>query len=204
MIRIIAVLLLGLGLGALFTAPGIAWPVRPGWIGAAILVAAALAARAYWRRRRDRVGDEPGAPEREVWQGMAGAAMVAGQMVGGLAQPGLDLHVGQGNTLALDNWTILAGAVIGWFILRNREAERDERDRAIAAGGTRVGYVGLILMLVALSLFLGFAPGPYRPPLDDFALANILSALIVLSYLARQTARLVAYWRDVRPLEAAR
>ena len=198
MIRIFGVLAISLGFGAFLAWPVFDWPVRPGWIGAAVLLLAAVAVRRYWNARRLAAGDDPGARERESWHSMAAFGLLSGHLTAALLQ-GVDLHVGQGNTLALDNWTLLAAAVVGWVIVRPPRMEKDERDREMAARGAHVGHAILTVLLIALSLTLGFAPPPVLERLSPFVLGNLLLVLIMLGGLAKHATQLVGYWAAARP-----
>ena len=188
------VLLSGLvatGLGALMAAP-MAWPVRPGWIGAAALILWATASAVHWERLRRTAGDDPGARERQAWHAFVATALVTGHLAGSLLRR-VDLHVGQGNTLALDNWTLVAASLLSWLIVRPRRMIRDERDVQMASLGAHAGHAALITLLLALLLALGFAPGPVTAGLDLFTVANLLMAVLLSSLVVRFAVQLVGY-----------
>ena len=196
--RIIGVLAISLVFGAFLAWPLFAWPVRPGWIGAAVLLLVAVAVRRHWDSRRLMAGDDPGARERQSWHLMAAYGVLCGHMIAALMQQ-VDLHVGRGNTLALDNWTLLAAAAIGWVIVRAPRMEKDERDREMAARGAHVGYATLTVLLVVLLFTLGFAPPPVLERLPPFVLGNLLVVLLLLAALAKHMTQLVGYWAAARP-----
>lgn len=198
MSRIFGVLAISLAFGAFLAWPLFTWAVRPGWIGAAALLLTAVAVRRHWNRRRLTSGDDPGARERQSWHLMAAFGVLSGHLIAALAQ-GVDLHVGGGNTLALDNWTLLAAAAIGWFIVRPSRMEKDERDREMAARGARVGYATLTALLIVLLLTLGFAPPPVLERLQPFVLGNVLVVLIMVAALAKHGAQLAGYWAAAQP-----
>ncbi len=198
MIRILGVLAASLAFGAFLAWPLIAWPVRPGWIGAAVLLLTAIAARRHWDARRRETGDEPGARERQSWHAMAALAVICGHLVGSLSQ-GVDLHVGSGNTLALDNWTLIGAAAIGWLIVRAPRMEKDERDREMANRGAHVGLAVMTALLIALLLTLAFAPATLVERLQPFVLGNVLVVVILLASMARHAAQLTGYWAAARP-----
>lgn len=200
--RVFGVLAISLAFGAFLAWPLFAWPVRPGWIGAAVLLLVALAVRRHWDARRLAAGDDPGARERQSWHAMAALGVLSGHMIAALMQQG-DLHVGRGNTLALDNWTLLAAAAVGWVIVRPTRMDRDERDREMAARGAHVGYATLTVLLIGLSLILGFAPPPVQERLPPFVLGNVLIVLIMLAALVKHGVQLVAYWAAARPGDGA-
>lgn len=191
MVRIIAVLAGSLCLGAVLAWSWAAWSVWPGAIGAALLVLAACVVR--WRWDRSAVaGDEPGAYERRAWHALASVAVVTSHLSVSLLS-GLDLHVGRGNTLAIDNWLLVLGAALGWIIMRPRSMDRDERDAEMANRGARVGYRVLIGLLVILLLVLGFAPVVVTGQMSPFVIGNLLVVLILGSGLAAFTTQLLGY-----------
>lgn len=198
MIRIFSVLAVSLTFGGFLAWSWAAWPIRAGWIGAALIVAIAFLVRRRWRQRRLATGDDPGARERQSWHAMAGTGMVCGHLIASLAT-GLDLHLGSGNTLAVDNWTLLAGVGLAWLALRPRLMDRDERDREMANQGARAGFAAMTGLLITLLLTLGFAPPPVLDQLDPFMLGNVLVVVILLALLARYAAQLVGYWQASRP-----
>lgn len=198
MIRILGVLAGSLAFGGFLAWTWASWPIQPGWIGAALVVVIAFLVRRHWRKRRLAGGDDPGARERQAWHAMAGTGVVCGHLIASLAT-GLDLHLGSGNTLAVDNWILLAGVALGWLVLRPREMDRDERDREMANRGARAGFAAMIGLLIALLLILGFAPVRALDQLDPFTLGNVLVVVILLALLARHTAQLAGYWQASRP-----
>ncbi|MGZ9113553.1 MAG: hypothetical protein ACXW3K_02930 [Brevundimonas sp.] len=189
---------MSLALGAFLAWPLFVWPVRPGWIGAAALLLVAVAVRRHWASRGLTEGDDPGPRERMSWHAMAAFGVLAGHLIAALMQE-VDLHVGRGNTLALDNWTLLAAAAIGWTIVRAPRMERDERDREMAARGAHVGHATLTALLIALLLTLGFAPPSVQERLQPFVLGNIMVVLILLAALAKHATQLIGYWAASRP-----
>lgn len=201
MIRILAVLVGSLCFGFGLAWTWAAWPIAPGWIGATVLILSAVAVRRHWDRRHSEAGDEPGPYERRAWHSMAALAVLSGHLIASLAT-GLDIHVGRGNSLATDNWTLILGAAIGWIILRPRAMQRDERDREMAARGAHVGFRALIGLLIALLLILGFAPVAITERLTPFVIGNLLVVLIQAGLLAGFVAQLIGYWAAARPDQA--
>lgn len=197
MTRIFIVLLASLCFGGTLAWTWAAWPIAPGWIGAVLLVASAGLARWHWNRRRDEHGDEPGPYERLAWHSMVSMAVVSSHTATSLAT-GLDIHIGQGNSLATDNWTLVLGAAIGWIIMRPRAMHRDERDREVAARGAHAGFRALVALLIGLLLTLGFAPVVVTQTLTPFVIGNILVAFILLGALAGFVTQLLGYWSLAR------
>ncbi len=171
-----------------------------GGIGAVALVAWAILARQHWLKLRRQNGSEPGAPERVVWHRFSGCAVIWGHMVFALLNPQYDLHVGSGNYLAIDNWTLILGVLISAALFRGDGDIRDERDDLIDAVATRWGYGSLIAFLLIASFFIGFRPGSGKDGINDFVLANWIMSFIILSAVVRQAAQLFGYARDREPL----
>ncbi|WP_162997995.1 hypothetical protein [Brevundimonas lutea] len=198
MFRIILVMAGGLGLGGALAWSWAMWPLWPGLVGAVLLVAAAGMARRRWDHGAAVTGDEPGPYERRAWHAMASLSVVSSHLSVALLS-GLDLHVGRGNTLAVDNWLLILGATAGWVILRPRSMDRDERDAEMANRGARAGYGGLIGLLVVLLLTLGFAPVVVTERLTPFVIGNLLVVLILISGVVAFTTQLQGYWGASRP-----
>ena len=198
MSRILSVLFGGLAFGGFIAWTWDAWPIPPGWIGAALMIVAALLVRRRWHHRRQVTGDDPGARERQAWHAMAGIAVLCGHLMGSLAT-GLDLHIGSGNTLAVDNWALVGGMVIAWLALRPRSMDRDERDREMANRGARAGFATMMTLQIVLLTGLGFAPPKMLDRIDPFAVGNALVVIILLALLARYAAQLNGYWQASRP-----
>lgn len=200
-VRIILALLGSLGLGAVLAAP-VPWPLPaglpPGVIGAALLIAAAVVSKRVWDRRGRGGLDVPGWREIGAWHAVIGWGVVCGQLAMALLR-GIDLHLGQGNTLAIDNWILGAAGIVAWLIIRPRDRTRDERDAQMANLGAHVGFWALTILLAAASLGMGFAPVVVQERLTPFVIGNILIVLILLGGLAYATAQLVGYWADARP-----
>ena len=198
MFRIASVLIAGLGLGAALAWSWSVWPFLPGILGAAVIIFSAGVARRVWNRAGAVGSEEPGPYERRAWHSMASISVVSSHLAVSLCS-GLDLHVGQGNSLAVDNWLLLLGAAIGWLILRPQSMDRDERDADMANRGAHVGYRVLVGLLIVLLLVLGFAPFPATEALTLFVLGNLLVVLILISGLAAFAVQLAGYWAASRP-----
>ena len=198
MIRIIAVLVASLGFGGLLAWTWAAWPIAPGWVGAGLLIVSAGLARWHWDRSRDNAGDEPGPYERLAWHSMVSLAVLASHLTASLAT-GLDIHVGQGNSLATDNWTLILGAAIGWALMRPQAMQRDERDQDMAARGAHASVRTLVGFLIVLLLALGFAPVVVTEMLTPFTIGNVLVVVILLGLLAGCVTQLIGYWAAARP-----
>lgn len=182
--------------GATLALASLAASMPTGWIGAAALIGWAMLARRRWAKLEATTGLEPGAPERVLWLRLAAAGLILGHLAAALALVGDDLHLGHGNSLAIDSWTMLAALPITAVIFRRDRSEQDERHVIIAARGVRVGYAALVAMLVVLLAYLAFTPADMRALLSDFVLANLLVALLLVSHVAALLSQLAAYARD--------
>lgn len=194
--KVIGFLAVALAFGWVLAWVTINFGVATGWIGAAALIGWALIARRRWEWLRKTSGADPGGPERVVWHRATGTAVACGHMLTTLSHPHIDLHVGSGNSLATDSWTMLAAIIISAFVFHRDSGERDERDAAIAAQGLKAGYTTLIALLLALSFLLGFAPPDVLAPFTHFFIGNLLIALIVISALAHYGVQLLGYSQD--------
>jgi hypothetical protein len=196
MTRILGFLTIALAFGALLAGVAIYGHVTTGWVGALALIGWAILARRRWEKMRATSGIDPGGPERVIWHRFAGTGMLFGHSAFTLLNPGINVRLGSGNTLAIDSWLMLIALLASAVVFRGDARDRDERDRAIASRGVNAGYGALIILIIVLMLFLGFAPDALRQPLTHWNLANLMSALIVASLLVMQSAQLLFYARD--------
>lgn len=200
MLKILLVCIFALSFGALLSVNSFNLPIRPGYIGAILIVAAAWWVKQYWRRREMIAGDEPNAAERNVWLWLVGTALICGFIVAVLFQPGSEVHTTTGDTGGFDSWLILGGMLIAYSILREHKPQHDERDIAIANLGTKAGYYALIVLVIIFLLSLGFAPNHLLERFTHWLIANLLLTLIMMSSLVQCIAQLICYWRDARNL----
>lgn len=205
MIKIFAICVGFLGLGALLASDSIAWPLRPGYLGGALLVGMAFFAKRRWEQLRTD-GVDPSATERAAWVMMSGTALICAFVAVTLTTPGAEVHRVSGDTGGYDSWVMFAGAVVAWALLRERragQAAQDERDTSIDQIANRVGYTALVVMLIAFLLLLGFAPRAWMARFTHWLIANTLLNLIMWACLAQYLAQLICYWRDARALAAS-
>jgi hypothetical protein len=195
-LHIFGFLLTSMGGGALLASASVMTVYALGWIGALALIGWALVARQRWQALYELNGSEPGAPERVTWQRLAGYSLIFGHMAFGFANPQYDLHVGSGNYLAIDNWTLILGMLLSAMVFRADSRERDERDDQISAFATLWGYRSLIGLLVMLLTFVGFLPPDLQPIFNHFVVANLMVGTIILSLIVRQVTHLFLYARD--------
>jgi len=171
-------LVMALGAGAGLAVASLLLGVPTGWIGGVALIGWAIAARRRWSVL-EAYEREPGAPERILWLRLAGVAVILGHSAGALFLVGDDLHVGRGNTLAIDNWTLLVAVPITALLFRRDKGETDERHAPIVARGVRAAYAFLIATLIPLAFYLAFAPRPVQAP--RFVIAQFLIELLLAS-----------------------
>jgi hypothetical protein len=198
MIKILGVLAACLGFGALLASWGSGLPLRPGVVAAVLLIGSALWMRRHWAKRKQLAGDDPSAAERNLWVYLAGTAIIVGYVLVVLMTPGSEVHRNTGDTGGFDSWLMLGGAAIAWFMLYERGAPRDERDRANAAFGDRVGYWALVSLLMVFLLALGFAPRDLMQRFTHWLIANSLLCLIMLASLVQYVAQLIRYAQERR------
>jgi hypothetical protein len=202
MASIIAICFGFMALGAAMAIQGVPWPIRPGYIGAALIVGAAWLGKRHWQKRRLTVGDDPSASERITWLKMGGTALICGFVLVVLSTPGSEVHRTTGDTGGFDTWIMLGGAAIAWFIVRESNSALDERDHAFDATAQKVGYTALTVLLLIFLLALGFAPKPMMKRFTHWLIANSLLTLIMLAALAQYVAQLICYWRDAKKIAA--
>ncbi|MEO9970101.1 MAG: hypothetical protein ABJG15_09820 [Hyphomonadaceae bacterium] len=120
----------------------------------------------------------------------------------GYAFPEIDLHVGKGNFLAIDSWTMIAAMLVASLLSRQGKNIQDERDVAIKARGTKAGYLALISILVIFSLALAILPPKYIPTFSYFVIGNIQITVILASLLVKFSIQLIEYTKDTEPAYA--
>ncbi|MGQ0799594.1 MAG: hypothetical protein ACT4NL_05740 [Pseudomarimonas sp.] len=193
--RIIAVLLVALSLGSLIANAAGAWPIQPGVVGAALMVVAALAVRRRWGVLAEAA---PGSPERALWIGLFGNGVVAAHLAVTLWHigPNMVMHTPQIHALGVDNWTLVAGWAVSYWIARDPQPRSDERDQVIAASGMRAAYYGLLALLIAQILALGFVRDGWVAEMSHPSIAHGLILAIIGSCLTDAISRLRAYAAD--------
>jgi hypothetical protein len=195
-LKVIGFFPVAIGLGTALAWGSAATGYACGWIGALVLISWAIMARRRWQALYERDGSEPGAPERIVWQRLAGYSAILGHMAFAFFNPQYDLHVGSGNYLAIDNWTLVVGMAASAMLFRADSKERDERGDRISAFATLWGYRSLIGLLVLLLTFIGFLPSDLQSTFNHFFVGNLLVGTIVLSLIIRQAVQLLLFADD--------
>ncbi|MBL4869402.1 MAG: hypothetical protein JKX72_00445 [Robiginitomaculum sp.] len=184
-------------LGAALALSSIHTGLSTGWIGALGLLAWAGFVKRQWNTLHTENETEPGAPEKTLWVQTAGTGLILGHLAATLMHIDIDLHVGQGNTLAIDSWMMLAALFLAYLMFRKDYRVKDERDAIIEARGIKAGYIVLLVLLTLFSFILGFLPPPAMELLTNFIIGNIIIALMVASYLVQIIVRLSAYGTSV-------
>lgn len=196
--QILLVAALSLLSGAVLASGALHWPLRPGFIGLAALLVSAWMARRYWQGMRSE--DGPGSPERALWHGLASYGLLTGHLLAVLWRlgPAMQMHSLAGHALALDNWTLVLGAVLSYWIARDPEPRRDERDVLFAVRGLRAGYTTLIAAMLVLILALGFGTHTVVAQFNQPMVAHVLILFLLLQCLARTVVPLWLYRRDAQ------
>ncbi|GAB2514761.1 hypothetical protein [Lysobacter humi (ex Lee et al. 2017)] len=201
MFRILIVVMVGIGLGVLLASGAAVWPLRPGLAGALLMVAVAFAVRRRWGVL---AGTAPGSPERMLWVSLVANAVVAAHLFATLYRigPTLVMHTPVVDALGQDSWTLVAGALLAYWIVRDPSPRSDERDRAIAALGLRAAHYALLAVLAVQILTLGFVHGGWVAQLSRPTIAHALILAVIGSVLVDAIARLHAYAQDAAAAEA--
>ena len=199
---LILVLLASFALGALLTLVPSSWPLRGGAVGVLVMVAAAWATRRRWLLLADAA---PGSPERALWIGYAGTAVVGAHLFAILYRigPNLVMHTEAVHALGIDNWTLVAGALIAHWIARDPEPRQDERDAAIAVAGLRAAHYALMAVLAVQIFALGFVQHGWIAQLSHPSIAHALILSIMAGMLIDHGTRLWLYARDAAQDAAA-
>lgn len=195
---LVLVLLAAFALGVLLTLLPAAWPLRGGWVGVLVMVAAAWATRRRWLLLADAA---PGSPERALWIGYAGTAVVGAHLFAILYRigPNMVMHTPAVHDLGIDNWTLVAGALLAYWIARDPEPRQDERDAAIAVAGLRAAHYALLAVLAVQILALGFVRHGWIAQLSHPSIAHVLILSIMFGMLVDHGTRLWLYARDAAP-----
>jgi hypothetical protein len=203
MLRIASVLLLSLAAGwALLLLQGVL-PVRPGYLGVALMLVSALAVRRHWGRLD--ADAEPGSPERELWHCLATTALIGGHLVASLALagPAMVLHSVRVHAMAIDNWTLVLGAVLSFRIARDPEPRSDERDTQFAARAVRIAYGTLIAEICVAIVILGFGAELGLPAFSQPLIAHALIVGLMGASVVRCAVHLALYDGARRALRTA-
>lgn len=192
---ILAVLLGGFGLGVALALLAGSLPVPSGLIGVALMLLAALLMRRRWGLLAEAA---PGTPERQLWISLAGNAVVGAHLLSTLIHigPRMLMHTPKVHALGVDSWTLVGGALLAYWIAREPNPRRDERDTHIALHGLRAGHYALVAVLIAQILALGFVREGWIGQLSHPSIAHGLILALIASVLVDAFERLRLYARD--------
>jgi hypothetical protein len=196
MLRILTVLMLSTAFGLLLAVGTSAWPLRPGLVGLGAILLSAWLARHYWSGMHPE--KRTGSPERLLWHSVATSAIVLGHLSATIGRlgPTLDMHSLHGHALAIDNWTLVLGAVLSYWIARDPEPRQDERDTLIRVQGLRVAHNALLAMLLVLVLLLGFSRNAVILAMNHAMLAHLVIVIVLVTCLVQDIVRLHLYHLD--------
>ena len=189
-----AAVLLSSALGAALAWASMIAEQAVGWVGALIMIGLAISVRRRWRLL---VHLAPGSPERKLWVCLGGASTVAAHlavlmlMIG----PSMQMHTPQMHILGIDSWTLVAGAVIAYLLVRDADPCLDERDQLIAHQARNFAWRVQFVLLSALILILGFGERGWAAELSHTAIAHLLILSLTLATIAEAAHSLRAYLR---------
>ena len=191
---LIAALLLSSLLGAALAWISSVTGLAVGWAGALMMVVLATLVRQRWRLLADLA---PGSPERKLWVCLAGASAVGAHlavlmlMIG----PSMQMHTPQMHILGIDSWTLVAGALAAYLLVRDTDPRLDERDQLIAHQARRFAWHVQFVLLSVLILLLGFGERGWASELSHPAIAHLLILSLTLTTIAECAHSLRAYLR---------
>lgn len=196
MARISLLLIASICFGALLASGSASWFVRPGLVGLVAMLIGAWLVRRYWQGLR--IDGRPGSPERALWHGLAAFGVLLGHLLATIWQLGLpfEMHSLAGHALAVDNWTLVLGAIASYWMARDPEPRRDERDELIRTSGLQAGHRTLLSLLVAIILVFGFAGDTVVGRFNQPMLAHMLIMTVLAQCLAQVVVQLRLYCRD--------
>lgn len=196
MAHIFLILAASIGFGALLATGSSSWFVRPGLIGLGAMLIGAWLVRRYWQGLR--IDGRPGSPERALWHGLAAYGVLLGHLLATVWKLGLpfEMHSLAGHALAIDNWTLVLGAIASFWMARDPEPRRDERDELIRASGLQAGHRTLLALLIAIILMLGFAGNTVIGRFSQPMLAHMLILTVLAQCLAQVAVQLRLYDLD--------
>ncbi len=195
MLKILCVLISAFCLGLALAALAGRLPLPAGVGGALVMLITALAVRRRWGLLAEAA---PGTPERQLWVSLGGTAIVAGHLLAAMWHigPRMVMHTPTVHALGIDSWTLVAAAVLAYWIAREPQPRTDERDAWIAGQGLRVAHYALLAVLVVQILALGFVREGWIGELSHPSIAHGLILALLASELANAIARLGLYARE--------
>lgn len=158
------------------------------------MIALAILVRRRWRVLADLA---PGSPERRLWVCLVGASTVAAHLgvLMVIIGPAMAMHTPQMHILGIDSWTLVAGALIAYLLVRDADPRMDERDQLIAHHARRFALWVQFVLLSGLILTLGFGERGWAAELSHPAIAHLLILSLTLTTIAESAYSLRAYLR---------
>jgi hypothetical protein len=189
-----AALFLSFTLGAVLAFSSWAVGVAVGWVGALVMIFLAFLVRRRWQVLAHLA---PGTPERKLWVCLVGASAVAAHLgvLMLLIGPSMQMHTPQMHLLGIDSWTLVAGALIAYVLVRDADTRLDERDQLIAYEARGFAWRVQFVLLSALILVLGFGERGWVAELSHAAIAHLLILNLTLTTIAESAHSLRAYLR---------
>ncbi|MCE9522644.1 MAG: hypothetical protein K8S25_09460 [Alphaproteobacteria bacterium] len=165
-----------------------------GWVGALIMISLATLVRRRWRLLADLA---PESPERKLWVCLVGASAVAAHLavIMLVIGPSMQMHTPLMHILGIDSWTLVAGALLAYLLVRDANSRSDERDQLIAHQARGFAWRVQFGFLSALILILGFGEGGRAAELSHPAIAHLLILVLTLTTIADCAHSLRAYRR---------
>lgn len=198
MLRILLLLALALLLGGVLAWHTDQLPLRPGLVGAMLMLVSAWFARRHWQQQPP--SRATGSPERALWHGLASYGVLSGHLSTGMwmMAPVFDMHGRFGHAFAHDSWSLVLGTLVSYAIARDPQPRQDERDALIAAQGWRSAHRALLVLLVGLILALGFGEGSAIAQANQPMLAHLLILALLAHVLVQYLVRLYLYAVEAR------
>jgi len=156
-------------------------PFGAGFLGGAILIAAAYRLRAHWQR-------QPTAPEmaeRSALLSSGGTLVCLGFFAGKLYLIGPDLDLAARTTRAMGSqlWVLIGASLLAQWIARAPDAARDERDADIAARALMSAAWMLLALQLALVLWFSFVKDGSMAAMSAGMLVHLLIGSWMLAHV---------------------
>lgn len=191
---LLAALFLSFALGATLAWASMLAGYPLGWVGALVMISLATLVRRRWRLLAHLA---PESPKRKLWVCLVGASAVAAHLAVIMIEigPAMQMHTPQMHILGIDSWTLVAGALIAYLLVRDANSRSDERDRLIAHQARGFAWRVQFGFLSALILMLGFGERGSVTELSHPAIAHLLILVLTLTTIAECAHSLRAHLR---------
>jgi len=182
--------------GAVLAVVSIQCSFSTGVIGAMCLIAYSKLMKRRWAAPNESLQHEFSHCEQALRIRLAANTLLLGHLATALLHTHVDMRLGQGSSLAIDSWIMIAAALTTEYIFKNDTKIIDERDLEYSANAIAWGYRCLALLVVLFALFLALTPPNLRTLFSHFLIGNALVAFCLASYCVYVAVRLCAYSRD--------